>query len=223
MLNALAKPLAKWRSFPPRTKLAIGLGAVALFLWWRSSMLRSLTVIGQAYMPDGSHAPWAGLTLGNGPGKIGGEGCVFISLNNAWNLFNPLSTMTPDLVNELLKQAGAFMQDALVVATGAGALGINAPDTEHAKGVDVGTLRNMLDLALSRGGAALLRVFHGSDRANGDHTVLVYGGGGGSYIAADPALARNITFDGNLQSVDGTHWGSGVPYQGIGVQALYSA
>ncbi len=228
-MSALAivqKPLAKWRSLPPKTKLAVGLGALALFLWWRSMSLRSLNILGQAFLSNGSHAPWSGVTLGNGPGLIGPEGCVLTSLTNAWNLFNPDALMTPDTANDIIKGAAGFIHDALIVATGAGALGINAPDAQHLKvsaGADVGSMRAVIDAALGAGGAALVRVFHGGNHVDGDHSVLIYGGGGGSYIAADPALARQITFDSNLVSQDGIHWGGAVPYQTVAVQALYNS
>lgn len=188
----------------------------------------NVNILGQAYNPPDSSgrqsvAPWAGHQLGRGATSIGSGGCIETAMTMAFNAFNPDTPMTPDIANDIMVQKGAFGVNSsmMILKTGANALGMDMPDDQHIQPADVGTIIRILDKALANGGLALLRVYHGSSMSMGDHTVLVHGSSGSGYIAADPALARNVTFDANLRSVDGATWGSRVPYQAIGVAALY--
>jgi len=211
------------------TKLAIGgaviLSTVMIAKAVRGGRMRSVKVLGQNYLfpNSGIVAPWARVPLGNGSSSIGGAGCIEVSMTMAFNSYNPDTPMTPDVANGLMKSAGAFAvgSSSMVLKTGANALGLDMPDDQHTQPADVATIHRILDKALSANALALLRVYHGGNRTMGDHTVLVYGSDGSNYLAADPALVRPITFNSNLVSADGALWGPHVPYEGMGVAALY--
>ncbi len=201
-----------------KTKVLIGLGAVAAFLVLQRSVGGFVSgVLGQAFM-GGKRTPWASLKLGTGSSTIGAGGCILVSLTTAFNRFNPGSPMTPDVANDILKSKGAFVGSNMRIDDGAAALGIDLQ--EDIRGASVAAMKAAIDKTLDAGGMALLRVAHGSVTAAGDHTVLITGRSGGGYTAADPALAKTIAIDSNLRSDAGSAWGAKKPYTGVQVQTL---
>ena len=219
--------LAKWRSARPRTRYLLAGGVFLAFLWFgRRQLGGAVKVLGQAFNPDGTHAPWSGDHLGLGTTTVGVGGCVLASLAMAFNKLNAAdlggSTLTPRDLNQLLQQhPEAWLGRSSVMETGPAMSAVGLTGGKLVGG-SVMLMRSALDEALAKGGTALVRVFHGADKTNGDHTVLVYGKSGPDYIAADPALARTITFGPTLASGAGAQWGNRVPYQVVNVHQVFA-
>lgn len=219
----------------PLTMLAIGAGVVlgAALLSGRGGG-RSVSVIGQGFDANGHVTPWASTRLGNGTTSFAAGACVLCALCQAWSKFNPDSPqMDPRVANDALKQAGAFGpgSSSMDSVKGANALGMDKPAnfaiSFDGQGVPtpghIQQMRAMLDSILQHGGVPLVRVDHDRDIGLvGDHTMSVLSGGGGVYNAADPALARMITLDANLQGKAGIGWGAHLPYQVVGVSGLFN-
>lgn len=214
------------------TKVAIsGLTITSTVMLYRAfgKRMRNIVFLGQAYDSHGNHTPWSGVSLGNsgGANTIGAAGCVETSITMAFNSYNPDSQITPDVANDIIRKNGGFATGSadMFIEKGANALGMDMPASMHLVAPQpLSAILPVANKVIADGAMALLRVFHGKNPVGGDHTVLLYGGGGGSYLAADPALARSITFDSNFISVDGgAKWGLKVPYRCIGIAALYNS
>lgn len=218
------------------TKIALGVGAglgLLFLLSRKGGGGRRVNVIGQYVDSRGRTQPWAGVTLGFGPSNIASAGCVLTTLTMAWNTFNPDSPMTPDVMNDFLKgKPGTFQGDNMFTEVAANAAGMDMPASERVDYSGKGrptpehsaAMRAALDLALSRGGLAMIRVDENQDLGyRGDHTMLVFSGGGGSYLAADPQLVTTLTFDGNLFASANNQFGAHFNYQGVGVATIYNS
>ena len=211
-----------------KTKIALGLGAVALFMLWRAR--KSVQILGQAFKPNSNeHEPWSGIILGSGPATIGLGGCILTSITMAFNTLQNMTgenALTPDAANSIIKQAGGFVGDMMIIEKGANALGLDMPAkvaNATPSSTHMAQMRALLDDTLAKGGVALLRVNHNVNmNPAGHHTILVHGKSGSGYVAADPALARDVVVDANLTSNAGTEWDTHVPYVAVGVAALFA-
>lgn len=222
-----------------KTKIALGLGAVAALMLFmnRSSIMNGIVILGQNYGPGANgkkvRMPWALKALGNGDNTFAAAACVFMSILMAFNAFNPDTPLDPLTANDLLKKANAFLpgSSAMNSQRGANALGMSMPDNERIidsggplTAVKLNSMRNIIDNCLARGGLVLFRVDHDRDlNLVGDHSTLIYGRSGDTYLCADPALAETIKINrSNLQGPAGATWGTHIPYQGVAVSAMYN-
>lgn len=179
---------------------------------------------------------WGGLKLGLGTSTISAGGCLLTLFTMATNtLRRPATKLTPDVVNELLKDARAFFVDAngvgtsnLIVEAAAPALGLKlrgrVRQDFNARGelVQQPTLqeiRAVVDGALNAGGLAVVQVNHDGG-VRGQHFVLVNGRKkDGSYTAADPAPGKVVPLDKSLGGQ--VRWGSKVlPYRAVAAFGL---
>lgn len=232
-MSVLESAQRAWNGASFTKKLAVVGGVATLAYLISKGTGGGVNVIPQAFYPDGRHTPWATTPLGFGTTTIGVGGCVLCSINMAWNKFNPDSPLDPIDVNDLFKQTpGAFSGSSLNTETAANGIGLLMPSNEriqdpHSGMPDAHRLTAMcaiLDLSLSKGGGSLLRVDHDRDIALvGDHTLFVYGKDSSGYLAGDPALGRSITLDSRLQGSAGIGYGAHLPYQGVGVAAIYNS
>jgi hypothetical protein len=142
---------------------------------------------------------WGGRALGFSRETISEEGCMVTALAMASNT-QAGTDWNPGDVNELAQSAGAFKGDLLILELAAEAVGLRAPDDEriHAGDGDSSELRALMRRALSSGGGALLNVGHGSP----SHFVYLHGEDASGFVAADPALGRDIHIDASTLQAD---------------------
>lgn len=234
-IEALAVPKRIWHEHKkPVILVSLTVATIAIASFFISKkFMKTMQILGQAYNPDGSKTPWGRLILGFGSDSIGLSGCILTALTMAFNYFNPSSTpLTPDTANDLLKQANAFVANSssMYVDRGAAAIGMILQDivSFDGKGTPsadaINAMTSFIDKTLSSGGLILLRVDHNRDIGlKGDHTIVIYDRTPTGYIAADPALARMIDIDRNLQGSAGMDYGTHLPYQGVSVSSLFNS
>lgn len=140
-----------------------------------------------------------GTTLGYGPSKFWGGGCVLFALVHAARVTGASPALDPLVANEMLRKAKAFDGDELRIHDAAPVFGMEAPLEERYP--KVGETRpdddKLTDALVNCSGLALLRVrlFTAAGEVGGGHTVLAHDavaleGGALELEVADSAAAK---------------------------------
>ncbi|HEY4221579.1 MAG TPA: hypothetical protein VGO62_09555 [Myxococcota bacterium] len=197
-------------------KAAVGLGVVGVVaLVARGRGVKIPTLYWQGAQP------WGAERLGNGSLSFGDAGCLETCTTMASDALAGTG-FDPSDVNDIVKAAGGFSGSLLILEVAAAAVGLTAPDGERVHsgtGAQADELRSTIDYALQNGGVCAVNVDH-SASGPGQHWVLVHDVSGDAYVAADPALAQEITID--RQSLIASSAWNGNPVV-VGAAPIYRA